>query len=109
MEEAAARLLDFSVPVDVPLLEATVEMMYGSGCMGEQVRGLSPVSCAGSTATICPVRRAERRARAGGTAQQEMVRALCMFTLGPAFPLAACPSGAPTATVPGAPSGLAAS
>uniref|UniRef100_A0A7S0WF70 Importin N-terminal domain-containing protein n=1 Tax=Chlamydomonas leiostraca TaxID=1034604 RepID=A0A7S0WF70_9CHLO len=30
MVEAAAKLLDFNQPIDVPLLEATVELMYGA-------------------------------------------------------------------------------
>lgn len=29
--EAAAKLLDFSQPVDVPLLDGTVNFMYGAG------------------------------------------------------------------------------
>lgn len=37
--EAAAQLLDFNVPIDVPLLEATVDLMYGAA-NGDQVSGL---------------------------------------------------------------------
>lgn len=37
MVDAAARLLDFSQPVDVPLLEATVTRMYGAGSPEERV------------------------------------------------------------------------
>lgn len=36
MVEAAQKLLDFSQPIDVPLLEQTVELMYGAA-NGEQV------------------------------------------------------------------------
>lgn len=37
IEAAAARLLDLSQPIDVPLLESTVNYMYGAGT-NEQVR-----------------------------------------------------------------------